>query len=73
MTTIDEVRQRHESALLALPGVVGLSAETIDGQALLQVLVSRKLPEHDEVIPQRIEGFPVQVVEVGEPTAPPTT
>jgi hypothetical protein len=76
LPTISEVRQRHESRLLALPNVVGVSAETTERGDVLLVLVSRKLPSSqlaaEEVIPQQIEGFPTEVVEIGEPTAPPT-
>jgi hypothetical protein len=76
LPTISEVRQRHESQLLTLPNVVGVSAETTERGDVLIVLVSRKIPSSqlaaEEVIPQQIEGFPTEVVEIGEPTAPPT-
>jgi len=73
--SIDEVRQRHEQHLLALPNVVGVSSETVDGRDVIVVLVRRKVPgsqlSPEEVIPQQIEGFPTEVVEIGEPSAPP--
>ena len=76
MPSLSEARQRHESRLLALPNVVGVSAETTERGDVLIVLVSRKVPSSqlapEEVIPQQIEGFPTEVVEIGEPTAPPT-
>jgi hypothetical protein len=76
LPSISEVRQRHESRLLTLPNVVGVSAETTERGDVLLVLVSRKVPRSqlaaEEVIPQQIEGFPTEVVEIGEPTAPPT-
>jgi hypothetical protein len=76
LPSISEVRQRHESRLLTLPNVVGVSAETTERGDVLLVLVSRKVPSSqlaaEEVIPQQIEGFPTEVVEIGEPTAPPT-
>ena len=76
MPSISEVRQRHESRLLTLPNVVGISAETTERGDVLLVLVRRKVPSSqlaaEEVIPQQIEGFPTEVVEIGEPTAPPT-
>jgi hypothetical protein len=76
LATLDEVRQRHEPRLLALPNVVGVSAEPSERGGVLIVLVSRKVPRSqlapEEVIPQHIEGFPTEVVEIGEPTAPPT-
>jgi hypothetical protein len=76
LSSLSEVRQRHESRLLALPNVVGVSAETTERGEVLIVLVSRKVPSSqlaaEEVIPQQIEGFPTEVVEIGEPTAPPS-
>jgi hypothetical protein len=76
LPSISEVRQRHESRLLTLPNVVGVSAETTERGDVLLELVSRKLPRSqlaaEEEIPQQIEGFSTEVVEIGEPTAPPT-
>src|SRR6266508_1114296 len=76
LASISEVRRRHESRLLTLPNVIGVSAETTDRGDVLIVLVRRKVPRTqlapEEVIPQQIEGFPTDVVEIGEPTAPPT-
>jgi hypothetical protein len=76
MSTLREVRRRHEPALLALPNVVGVSAETVEGRDVILVLVSRKVPREQlapgEVVPEELEGFPTDVVEVGTPTAPPT-
>jgi hypothetical protein len=76
LTTLREVRQRHEPALLALPNVVGVSDETVDGRDVILVLVSRKVPVDQlapgEVVPEELEGFPTDVVETGVPTAPPS-
>ena len=76
MTTLREVRLRHESALLALPNVVGVSDETVDGRDVILVLVSRKVPVRQlapgEVVPEELEGFATDVVEIGTPTAPPS-
>jgi hypothetical protein len=76
LTTLREVRRRHEPALLALPNVVGVSDETVDGRDVILVLVSRKVPVRqlapEEVVPGELEGFPTEVVEIGTPTAPPS-
>jgi hypothetical protein len=76
LSTLREVRRRHEPMLLALPNVVGVSAETRTGGDVILVLVSRKVPEEElapeEVIPQELEGVRTEVVEIGEPTAPPS-
>jgi hypothetical protein len=76
VSTLREVRQRHEPALLALPNVVGVSDETVEGRDVILVLVSRKVPREQlapgEVVPEELEGFPTDVVEIGAPTAPPS-
>jgi hypothetical protein len=76
LSTLGEVRRRHERALLALPNVVGVSDETVDGRDVILVLVSRKVPQEQlapgEVVPEELEGFPTDVVEIGAPTAPPS-
>jgi hypothetical protein len=76
LSTLREVRRRYEPMLLALPNVVGVSAETRTGGDVILVLVSRKVPEEElapeEVIPQELDGVRTEVVEIGEPTAPPS-
>jgi len=73
--SIDNVRRRHERQLLAMPNVVGVSSETVDGRDVIVVLVRSKVPgsqlSPEEVIPEELEGFPIDVVEIGEPSAPP--
>jgi hypothetical protein len=76
MASLDEVRTRYEQQLMSLPNVVGVSAETIDGEDVLLVLVSQKAPTGalgpDQVVPSSLDGIPVRVLVVGEPTAPPS-
>lgn len=70
-----QVRRRHEDALMALPNVNGVSVGQDDasGQAVLQVFVTQKLPAGqltpDEVIPESLEGLRVDVVELGDVSA----
>lgn len=73
---ISEVRNRHESALLKYPNVVGLGEgiRSREGkptsEPCIVVYVGRKVPEselkEDEILPAEIEGVPVDVLEVGE-------
>jgi hypothetical protein len=73
---IGAVRSRHEGNLLSYPNVVGV-AEGVrtrrgkpTGERCIVVYVQRKVPSvrlrKHEVIPSRLEGVPVDVVEVGE-------
>lgn len=70
------VKQIHEADLLAKANVLGVGVgmrrqggEPTDEVAVV-VLVSRKIPAAQlapsDVIPQQIEGVPVDVLEVGE-------
>lgn len=73
---LSEVRARHESNLLGLPNVVGV-AEGIrtklgrpTGESCLTVYVERKVPRvklaKKDILPTKIEGIPIDVVEVGK-------
>lgn len=73
---ISAVMARHENELLAYPNVVGVAPGVrtakgkVTGERCLVVFVSRKVPrsrlKKGEVLPRRIEGIPVDVVETGE-------
>jgi hypothetical protein len=72
---------KHEAALLGYPNVVGVAAGIRTrrgrptGEHCLVVYVNRKIPKSklrtSEVLPRKIDGFPVDVVAVGavEPLA----
>ena len=73
---IEAVRSAHEESLLAKANVVGVGigfrrrrGETT-GEAALVVMVTHKVPRGQlapqDFIPDRIEGVPVDVREVGE-------
>lgn len=72
---IAAVRARHEADLMRYPNAVGV-AEGIKtkqgrptGRACLVVYVTKKVPQAKlrkrDILPKRIEGVPVDVVEVG--------
>ena len=75
MVDVNAVRQRHETALLALPNVIGVGTGRDDetGSAVIHVYVQRKVPSDelraDEMIPRILDGVPVRVVPLGEVTA----
>ncbi len=66
---IEEVRKQHESFLMQLPNVVGVSLGAQAGVPVILVLVTRKVPESSlrsqEIIPKRLDGYTVKVMEVG--------
>jgi hypothetical protein len=72
---IAKVRAKHEAELMRYPNVVGVS-EGIEvkrgkptGKQCIVVYVKRKVPKAKlakrQILPERIEGVPVDVVEVG--------
>jgi hypothetical protein len=70
---IEAVRTRHVDALMRLPNVNGVGIGERDGKPVIQVLVARKAPLDElgagEVVPQTLDGFQTDVVEVGELSA----
>jgi hypothetical protein len=70
---IEAVRRKYEDQLLKLPNVVGVGIGEQDNQPVIQVLVSRKVPESalqpDEVVPKTLEGHRTDVEAIGSPSA----
>lgn len=69
-TTIAEVQARHEAELFALPNVRGVGIGERAGEPVIKVLVERKVPAStlapEERVPESLEGFEVDVDEIGE-------
>jgi len=73
---IDEIQQRHLAELLHYPNVVGVASGIRmrrgkpTGEPCIVVYVSPKVPKKNlaaaEILPRRLDGAPVDVVEVGE-------
>lgn len=65
MSSVHEVRLKHEGELFALPGVVGVADAVTGGRAVIQVFVV-PLPTGERVpVPAELEGFPVEVISTG--------
>ena len=64
--TIEETTKKHQSSLLALPGVVsvgiGLSS---DGQKAIIVGLDGKHPETEKQLPKELDGYQVVSQETG--------
>lgn len=73
---IEQVRARYESELMRYPNVVGVSVgirtkqSKPTGEPCLVVFVEKKISrdklDKSEILPNQIEGIPVDVVEVGK-------
>ncbi len=67
--SIAEVKARHEGELLALPNVTGVGIGEREGRPVIKVFVTEKVPESllrpDERVPASLEGYEVDVEEIG--------
>ena len=64
--SIQEVKSRHEAALIAAPGVVSVGIGLADdGAAVIIVGIDRDRPEIRAKVPQTIEGYRVRVEVIG--------
>jgi hypothetical protein len=68
---IDQVLQRHSTSLLELPNVVSVGIGERDRRAVIVVGVTEQVPSDelapDERIPERIDGYDVDVLVLGAP------
>jgi len=64
--TIEEAVSRHAPDLMALPGVVGVAQGQCGGRPCIRVYVIEKIPELEQKIPARLDGFPVVIDVTGE-------
>jgi hypothetical protein len=73
MATIQEVKNTHEKGWMALPGVTGVGIGLCDGEECLRVFLTHPSPEAREAIPERIEGYRVELEVTGavRPREPP--
>lgn len=67
---IDDVKNRHESKLLSIDGVTGVGiGRSKKGALCIKVYVKNKTEEIDKSIPKNIEGFDVEIEDLGEVVA----
>jgi hypothetical protein len=71
--TIESVRRSFEQDLLRLPNVVSVGIGEKGGRQIIQVGVTKKVPASqlrpDEVVPGSLQGYEVEVVQIGHPAA----
>jgi hypothetical protein len=67
--TIKEAKDLHESALLALPNVVGVGLGRRNDQPVITVFVTRKVADQQlaesDIVPKTLEGYPTDVEPIG--------
>ena len=57
---IKTVKEKHQAALLALPGVVSVGIGLSEGEQVIIIGVDGKHPETIPKLPTNLEGYPVQ-------------
>lgn len=62
---VTELLRLHGMRLLAIPGVVGVGEGRRGGRTCVVVMVNRRTPETERLIPREMEGIPVEVEEGG--------
>ena len=66
---VKEIQKRYADELMALPNVTGVGIGEKDGAHVIKVFVVRKVPlstlSDSERIPDRLEGVPCDVEEIG--------
>jgi hypothetical protein len=72
-TSIKSTKRKYEDQLMGLPNVTGIGIGERAGKEVLKVFVTQKVPESDlkpdEIIPKVLEGYEVDVEEIGFVTA----
>jgi hypothetical protein len=71
--SIEEVQEAHIEAWLRLPGVVGTGIGLCRGEPCIRIFLSGPSRRAEEVIPERVGGFRVELHVAGEaiPRTPP--
>ncbi|HYF39824.1 MAG TPA: hypothetical protein VD930_09060 [Gemmatimonadales bacterium] len=62
---ITQVLERHTDSLMRIPGVVGTAEGLCAGRPCVLVFVKQNTPEVRKAIPERIDGFEVELRESG--------
>jgi len=63
---IEQVQQKYQDKIMAIPGVVGIAIGAVDSQKVIKVLVVKKTEKLLKKIPDNLEGYSVLIEETGE-------
>lgn len=63
---VRRIKDKYTPQFLSLKGVIGVGiGKTEADQPAIEVLVVKKLPEYEKLIPSSLEGVPIRIREVG--------
>lgn len=63
--TIQQAKEKHQAALLALPGVVSIGIGLSGGETVIKIGLDGKHPDTEKVLPKALEGYRVVSQHVG--------
>ena len=63
---LQDVLKDHTDRLMSIPGVIGTAQALCDEEPCMKVYVTRKTPELLQQIPTQLEGYRVEIQEIGE-------
>lgn len=63
---IEDVQERHEQRLMAIPGVTGVGITLLNGQPAILIMVNQLTPELKKKLPDQLEGYAVKIEVSGE-------
>lgn len=68
--SIYEVKEKHEQNLMKNTGVNGVGVgEGYEGGLVIKVYIEKKTADMEKGLPKNIEGFEVEIEEIGEISA----
>jgi hypothetical protein len=62
---IEEILKQYTDNLMSISGVVGIGQGLCDGEPCIKVFLKNKTEKSGEKIPRKIEGYKVQIEEIG--------
>lgn len=65
MTSVEEVKRRHETRLMKTPGVVGVGIGRSGGKMVIRVFVAKDSPKLRETVPETLDDVPVEIIVSG--------
>ena len=65
VTSVADVKRRHESRLMKMRGVIGVGIGQRDGKECIRIYVKEESPRILAALPQSLEEVPVEVVVTG--------
>ena len=57
--TIQQVKEKHQAKLIALPGVVSIGIGLFESETVIMIGRDRKYPDTERVLPKELEGYKV--------------